>query len=236
MSKTYAIADLHGRYDLLCDALASIEQHAKGEPHLVVTLGDYVDRGPKSAEIIQCLMNLQAEGKNIICLKGNHEAMMIETLQKPLHPDWWIGNGGGATLVSYGHPRSGVYDPAVVSKEHIDWIDALPLMHVDEHRVFVHAWVDSSVPLDRQNPDKVIWTLYPSGARYGHRLTGRHVVHGHHQFEDGPKCYKGRTDLDTFAWYTGRLVVGVFDDDVAGGPVDFIEVIAPSATQVAEGA
>lgn len=231
MSKTYAIADLHGRFDLLCDALASIERHAGDEAHLIVTMGDYIDRGPKSAEIIQCLMNHQAEGKNIICLKGNHEDMMVETLTKPLHPDWWIGNGGGATLISYGHPRSGVYDSSVVPREHIDWINSLPLMHVDQHRVFVHAWVDSSVPLDKQKADKVLWTLYPSGAKYGHRLTGRHVVHGHHQFDDGPKCYKGRTDLDTFAWYTGRLVIGVFDDDVAGGPVDFIEVIGEPASK-----
>lgn len=232
MAKTYAIGDLHGRYDLLCEALASIAKYADVEPGTIVTMGDYIDRGPHSRQIIERLMETQRLG--MVCLKGNHEDMMVETLRKPLHPDWWIGNGGGATLVSYGHPRSGVYDPTVVPKEHIEWIDALPLMHIDKHRVFVHAWVDSSVPLDRQKPDKVMWELYPSGARYGHRLTGRHLVHGHHQFEDGPKCYKGRTNLDTFAWYTGRLVVGVFDDDVAGGPIDFIEIIGPPATQVAE--
>lgn len=229
MSKTYAIADLHGRHDLLWGALAKIASHAGNEPHQIVTMGDYIDRGPKSAETVQCLMNLQAEGKNVVCLKGNHEDMMVETLTKPLHPDWWIGNGGGATLVSYGHPRSGLYDSSVVPQEHIDWINSLPLMHIDEHRVFVHAWVDSSIPLERQKPEKVMWELYPPGAKYGHRMSGRHVVHGHHQFEDGPRCCKGRTNLDTFAWYTGRLVVGVFDDEVSGGPVEFIEVVGAPA-------
>lgn len=236
MGKTYAIADLHGRYDLLCDALASINAYSKGETGTVVTLGDYIDRGPQSKQIIDRLMMGLSDGWKLICLKGNHEDMMVETLTKPLNPSWWVGNGGGATLISYGHPRSGNYDSSVVPQGHIDWIDSLPLMHVDAHRVFVHAWVDSSVPLDKQKAEKVLWTLYPSGAKYGHRLTGRHVVHGHHQFEDGPKCYKGRTDLDTFAWYTGRLVVGVFDDDIAGGPVDFIEVIGPAASQATDAA
>jgi hypothetical protein len=52
----------------------------------------------------------------------------------------------------------------------------------------------------------------------------RHVVHGHHPFKDGPITIEGRTNLDTLAWHTGRLVVGVFDDDVPGGPVSLLEV------------
>ncbi len=226
MSRTYAIADLHGRHDLLIAAINAVADIDQG-PLTFITLGDYIDRGPESRQVIETLMALRDDPPGdwkVICLKGNHEDMMVQTLSVPLHPNWWIGNGGGATLISYGHPPSGQYNPAVVPNEHIEWINELPFLHVDDHRVFVHAWVDSSVPLDKQKPDKMMWTLYPNGARYGHRLTGRHVVHGHHQFEDGPKLYKGRTDLDVFAWYTGRLVIGVFDDEVPGGPVDLIEV------------
>jgi serine/threonine protein phosphatase 1 len=225
--KTYAFADLHGRFDLLERAIHAIgvdRQKNWEEPYKVVALGDYIDRGPGSSHIIIGLMELQANGYPITCLKGNHEDMMVETIRKPLHPNWWIGNGGGQTLISYGHPIHGAYDPTVVPKKHLDWLDALPLMHIDDHRVFVHAWIDSSVPLDRQKPDKVMSELYKPGAQYGHRLTGRHVIHGHHQFEDGPKLYKNRTNLDTFAWYTGRLVIAVFDDTQAG-PIRFIEVI-----------
>jgi serine/threonine protein phosphatase 1 len=222
MMKTYAIADLHGRFDLLCEALVRIAEHSKGEPGTVVTMGDYVDRGPQSAQIIHRLMDGISDDWNLVCLKGNHEDMMVETLRTPLHPDWWIGNGGGATLVSYGHAPSGLYDPTVVPKEHIDWLDKLPLMHVDKHRVYVHAGVWDGVPLEDQRANELLWMLYPDGADIGHG--DRHVVHGHHQFEDGPKCYRGRTDLDTLAWLTGRLVVGVFDDDIPGGPVDLLEI------------
>lgn len=230
MSLTYAIADLHGRYDLLCSALARIAEHAPAdEVGTIVTMGDYIDRGPSSRQIIERLMMGVSDGWKLVCLKGNHEDMMVQTLCTPLNPNWWCGNGGYETLRSYGHDPSFIecHPSKVVPFEHLKWIDSLPFMHVDQHRVFVHAWVDSSIPLDRQRPQKMMWEMYRSGASYGHRLTGRHVVHGHHQFADGPKCYKGRTNLDTFAWSTGRLVVGVFDDDIPGGPVELLEVIGP---------
>ncbi len=233
MGNTYAIADLHGRYDLLLAAIDAIEADAGGGT--VVFMGDYVDRGPQSREIIDRLMaGPERPGWRWICLKGNHEAMMVETLSTALHPQWWIGNGGGATLLSYGHPERGLVDKRVVPKEHVEWIDRLPLMHVDQHRVFVHAGVVEGVPLDKQDEDKVMWMLYPRAADCGHGE--RHVVHGHEQFADGPKLYAHRTDLDTFAWATGRLVVGVFDDEEPGGPVRMIEVKRdPDARAVAAG-
>lgn len=223
---TYAIADLHGRFDLVERAFAEIAKHAAGHRFKIVTLGDYVDRGPASRQVVEFLMNAQQCG-DVICLKGNHEDMMVETLTAPLHPNWWIGNGGGATLISYGHARSGEYTPEVVPQTHIDWLRDLPLTHVDQHRVFVHAGVDPLKPLDKQDPKTLLWKLYADDDGRGH--DARHVVHGHHQFDYGPLRYPGRTDLDTFAWYTGRIVVGVFDDSKAGGPVETIEVIGAPA-------
>lgn len=234
MPLTYAIADLHGRFDLLKKAFEAITAHAGEKPHKVVTLGDYVDRGPQSARIIQHLMDAQSAGRPLICLKGNHEEIMRLSCRELPHPGWWIQNGGGQTLISYGHPPRGDVDVTRVYPEHLDWIEKLPLMHVDQHRVFVHAGVDPDAPLDKQEGlldihgnQKIIWKLYAPDDERGHGE--RHVVHGHHQFEDGPICKKGRTDLDTLAWATGRLVVGVFDDDKAGGPVEFIEVIGEAA-------
>ena len=76
MSKTYAIADLHGRLDLLEMALARITERAK-LPATLVTLGDYIDRGPDSRQIIERLMGgLGRNGWRLICLKGNHEDIM----------------------------------------------------------------------------------------------------------------------------------------------------------------
>ncbi len=114
MSKTYAIADLHGRFDLLKMALAKISDHA-GSPATVVTLGDYVDRGPDSRQVIERLMGGLHEGWRLICLKGNHEDIMWQTC-RGIEPDcdWWLENGGAATLISYGQNPDDEADVTVV--------------------------------------------------------------------------------------------------------------------------
>ena len=83
MSKTYAIADLHGRFDLFEMALAKIANHRE-LPATIVTLGDYVDRGPDSRKIIGRLMGgLADEGWRLICPKGNHEDIMPAVAKCP---------------------------------------------------------------------------------------------------------------------------------------------------------
>lgn len=223
MSFTYAIADLHGRFDLLSAALAKIEEHATG-PYTIICLGDYVDRGPQSRQIIEHLIAGSTKpGQTLICLKGNHEAMMVQCCREPRNIGWWLGNGGGSTLMSYGQAPGEVADPRVVPEEHLGWLAALPLTHVDEHRIYVHAGVDPLRLLETQGEDELLWRRYAPGDERG--LGTRHVVHGHDPFEEGPLLLAKRTDLDTLAWATGRLVIGVFDDAAPGGPVDLIEVI-----------
>jgi serine/threonine protein phosphatase 1 len=100
-------------------------------------------------------------------------------------------------------------------------------MHTDAHRIFVHAGLDPGVPLDAQAEHTLLWKRYPKGYKGG--FGDRHVVHGHNSFADGPELYEGRTNLDTVAWRTGRLVTGVFDDAKPGGPVDFIVARGPAA-------
>lgn len=222
MTKTYVIADLHGRIDLLEMALAKIEQNAPGA---VVFTGDYIDRGPNSAQILDRLIaGPTVSGWKWICLKGNHEDIMLQARANPAKVGWWLSNGGGQTLLSYGQSAGEMANPRVfVPQAHIDWINALPLTHVDGWRVYVHAGLDHSLPLSKQVEETLIWKLYRAGDSAD--FHGRHVVHGHHQFEDGPVLYAGRADLDTGAFYSGRLVVGVFDDDTPGGPIDLIENI-----------
>lgn len=226
--KYYAIADLHGRYDLLLEAVNKIYDHAGEGDYKIITLGDYIDRGPQSQEIISFLMK---QGDSFICLKGNHEDMMIQSIVTPLDPDWWVGNGGGTTLLSYGHPDvkyMAEVSYAYVPEEHIKWMSSLPLYYETEKQVFVHAGIpDNKLPLDKQDEEKMMWMLYNPTDMGGWQ--GKHVVHGHHQFADGPHEYLGgqggRTDLDVFAWHEGRIVIGVFDD-TQGHALEFIEVFA----------
>lgn len=224
MSLTYVIPDLHGRCDLLDDGLAAIAAHEAGKAGVIVTIGDYVDKGPHSKEVIDRLLSGAADGWRLIALKGNHDAMMVRALRDPFKMASWLEKGGGAALASYGG------DPAAVPQAHIAWLDGLPLMHLDSHRLYVHAGVDAGLPLGRQNEATLLCKRYPKGFPGGYGEL--HVVHGHDNFPAGPLLYEGRTNLDTRAWQTGRLVIGVFDDGRPGGPIDLIAVKrSPSSQQ-----
>ena len=207
---TYAVPDLHGRADLLEATIAKITQRGGGT---VVFLGDYVDRGHASREVIQRLMAGAPEGQRWVCLGGNHESMLVVCYTGRAARGIWLENGGDATLRSYG---------GVIPPEDLRWIQERPLLHVTEHRIFVHASVDPTIPLAAQTDDTLQWRRYPRGFAEGHG--DRHVVHGHTPNRSGPELYAGRTNLDTLAWNTGRLAVGVFDDALPGGPTEILWV------------
>jgi serine/threonine protein phosphatase 1 len=221
MSLTYVIPDIHGRYDLLNEALGSIAARSGGEAGVIVTIGDYVDKGPDSKAVVDRLLSGVEAGWSLIALKGNHDAMMVEALRDPSKMAAWLDKGGDAALASYGG------DPAAVPPSHIVWLDQLRLMYLDAHRLYVHAGVDPAIPLDRQSEATLLWKRYPKGFPDGYG--DLHVVHGHDNYPDGPLLYPGRSNLDTLAWRTGRLTVGVFDDRKPGGPVDLIVVRGPPA-------
>jgi serine/threonine protein phosphatase 1 len=213
MSHTFVIPDIHGRLDLLDEGLAEIAVRSKGEEDTIVTIGDYVDKGPASKGVIDRLLS-DVERYELVCLKGNHDAMMADALRDHSKMMDWAGKGGDAALASYG---GGAAD---VPQSHVDWLDRLRLFHVDAHRLYVHAGVDPETPLDRQSEKTMLWKRYPKG--YSGGFGNLHVVHGHDNDPGGPLLYEGRTNLDTLAWKTGRLTIGVFDDDRPGGPIDFI--------------
>ena len=231
--KYYAIPDLHGRYDLLEKSLQKIEdiQLSSDDGNFrVVALGDYIDRGPQSRQIIQRLMEEQEKRPDrFICLKGNHEDMMVRTIREPLMPNWWISNGGDATLKSYGaedqddrHWNPYGYHLGKVNQDHLNWLEKLPLFFETEKHVFVHAGVPvDDLDLKDQNEEQLMWMLYHKNDKGGYR--DKHVVHGHHIHEDGPHEWEYRTSLDTGSFYTNRQVIGVFDD-TQGRAKEFIEV------------
>jgi serine/threonine protein phosphatase 1 len=216
MSHTFVIPDIHGRLDLLCEGLVEIAARTQGERNTIVAIGDYVDKGPASKGVIDRLLSGAGEGFHLVTLKGNHDAMMVRALRDSSKMADWLAKGGDAALASYGG------DPANVPPAHIDWLDRLRRFHVDAHRLYVHAGVDPEISLDRQREDILLWKRYPKG--YSGGFGNLHVVHGHDNCPDGPLLYQGRTNLDTLAWRTGRMTIGVFDDDRPGGPVDIIVI------------
>jgi serine/threonine protein phosphatase 1 len=202
MSKVCVITDIHGRLDALLRLLDQVPDGAQ-----MIFLGDYVDRGTQSAEVVSLVRTMQSDGA--VCLRGNHEDMMC-------NPDTmggtWMANGGSATVESYRDPTTGMVNDALM-KDHCAWFESLPRVHSDAHRVYVHAGVDDRLELFQQPEAVTQWFRYPAGVDIGYR--GKHVVHGH---TPGFLFLRNRTCLDA-----GRgLICGVFDSDKPGGPVDVI--------------
>jgi serine/threonine protein phosphatase 1 len=220
MSATYVIPDLHGRSDLLDRALARMDAHAAGHAGTLVVLGDYVDKGPDSRGVIARLragMPSKQPGLwRVAMLKGNHDALMVAALRGDIAMDDWFDKGGDTALASYGG------DAADVPMHDIAWLDGRPLFHEDAYRIYVHAGVDPLLPLRQQDAMVLLTKRYADDDDSG--LGARHVVHGHDRHPDGPLLLQHRSNLDTNAWVTGRLVIGVFDDDVPGGPVELIAI------------
>jgi serine/threonine protein phosphatase 1 len=214
---TYAIGDVHGRADLLARLLARIEDHRTGRPRRLVFLGDAIDRGPDSAGAVAILRDLQArEPEAVTCLMGNHEAMLLDAVAGT-NPGLWRINGGGATLASYG-----VAHPGDLPGEVVAWIAALPTLHGDPQRWYVHGGLDPAREAEASDRETRLWMREPFLSS-GHDF-GRHVVHGHTPTPTGrPELRAFRTNLDTGAVFGGPLTAGVFTDR-QGPPVEVLAV------------
>jgi Calcineurin-like phosphoesterase len=207
-SLTFAIGDIHGCLDKLERLIAACEAHAAGRPARWVFLGDYVDRGPDSRGVIELLMGRQqAQPGSIVCLRGNHEQMAIMAHADPRAMPLWLANSGATTQRNYPETKGRIADA------HLAWLSALPFCHDDGLRFFVHAGIDLSEPLDRQEDDVMLWMREPFLSECDEVDCGRFIVHGHTPLKGGrPDLRKRRLNLDTAAVLGGPLTAAAFDD------------------------
>lgn len=240
----YAVGDIHGRADLLDLMLDKLEQSAaadqrEGGAPIVVFLGDYVDRGPESARVIDLLLSGRPRGFETRFLCGNHEQAMLSFMADPVRNLAWINYGGTETLDSYG-----VTPPALGGSTIDDWIDAaealhakMPTAHLDffigleryvviGDYVFVHAGVDTSRPLERQTDSALFW----SRERFlnGRRPFSHRVVHGHTPAPQ-PFADERRVGIDTGAYASGILTAA----RIEGAEVSFLTAEAVPRGRVA---
>jgi serine/threonine protein phosphatase 1 len=217
MSLTYAIGDIHGCLDKLRSLMLRCEMHAEGRPMSFVFVGDYIDRGPQSCGVIDCLIDLKAEhGENVVTLMGNHEAMALAAFDGSGPVRLWLAQGGLATLESYR-----VAEASELPRAHVDWLRALPLSYDDGRRFFVHAGVNPGAPLDAQDDFDLLWIREPFLSHGGDY--GRLIVHGHTPLADGVPDLRGnRLNLDTGAVFGGPLTAAVFDD-AQPEPIGFLQ-------------
>ena len=206
----YAIGDVHGCLDQLLELEAQIAADGlgiEGEKWLV-TLGDHVDRGPKSREVIEHVMGPAPRGFRRFSLLGNHEAILLDFLNNPAAHAYYLEEGGLETLSSYGisidypplrsaRPLASLFPPA-----HMAFLEALPLYLSLPGWLFVHAGIRPGIPLSMQTDDDLIWIRAPFLTS---QLTGGlRVVHGHTPGRD-IVATPHRIDVDTHCYHTGKL-------------------------------
>lgn len=204
---------MHGCYDALRRLEDKIIADAAdvGLDPVLVMLGDYVDRGPRSAEVLHHLVAPPPQGFERVSLAGNHEAAMLDFLDGRLSLDFWSSMGGLQTLLSYGldpHGLQGVQAELeqrlreAIPREHIAFLRSLPGMAYTNRYVFVHAGIRPGVELARQT-DADLMTIRSGFLDRGDKLE-RWVVHGHTPVRF-PRPEGRRIGIDTAAFRTGRL-------------------------------
>lgn len=221
-ARVYAIGDIHGRADLLCAMHAMILADSVGGPRrqAVVYLGDYIDRGPQSFEVVDTLVNDPLPGFETVHLKGNHEALMLSFLETGEYSGNWFFNGGGATVKSYSAAAAGTvrHDMAALRDDligampasHLSFYRGLELTHTEGDYLFVHAGIRPGAPLSDQKPEDLMWIRAPF--LHAEDDFGRVVVHGHTPgFE--PVVRKNRIGVDTLAYHSGRLTCLVLEGE-----------------------
>jgi serine/threonine protein phosphatase 1 len=214
----YAIGDVHGCLDQLQQAEARIAEDIRhtGRAGPVLLLGDYVDRGPASSQVIEHLVQPSAHGLKRVALCGNHDDIFSKFIQEPdLHLEW-LALGGEQTLMSYGIDIHGIDQgkkgrngklkellAQAVPPSHKEFLAALPVSLKIGHLFFVHAGIRPGIPLHQQREEDMLWIREPFLTE-GPKLPPLLVVHGH-TLKTEPDFGPLRIGIDTGAFYSGRL-------------------------------
>ena len=222
--RIYAVGDIHGRFDLLEKLGEHIRQDLADNPvdrSLEIYLGDYVDRGPDTRSVLDYLIAAPGYCDQRICLKGNHEDILLRFLREPEVLDHWRDLGGLETLFSYGvqPPRSTGPEAAsqcrdaferALPENHLTFLQSLPLHFGVGSYLFVHAGLRPGRPLDEQDERDLLWIRGPFlDSRKDH---GHIVVHGHTPQEDY-EVLPNRINIDTWAYLSGRLTCAVVEGE-----------------------
>lgn len=221
-TRVYAIGDIHGRPDLLAQVLDKIDAHSTAYPIHVpieVFLGDYVDRGPQSRAVVDMIMRRVAENPNVIALMGNHEDVFVRAVKDIGTFSDWMQYGGRETLLSYGIAvpiRAGPRDferamllvNETIPRDHVEFLENLPLIYNSGDYTFVHAGLRPGVPLNKQRRQDMLWIrheflsykdFFPVKVVHGHTLVRR------------PEILENRIGIDTGAFITGQLTCLVLE-------------------------
>lgn len=213
--RIYAIGDIHGRADLLRTLLGKVDADRESRPverTITVFLGDYIDRGPSSKDVLDILLDYRASFETVF-LKGNHEKFAVDFLKNPSVIESWRSCGGFETLLSYGLKpslSSSADEKLKLSRElaecmpaeHLSFLMSLQLYFQCGEFLFVHAGIRPKVRLRDQDEKDLLW-IRNAFLEY-EKPFELFVVHGHTPVH-APDMQSNRLNIDTGAFATGRL-------------------------------
>ncbi len=201
MNKIFAIGDIHGCFDKLQRLIREIKADPVNDT--LVFIGDYIDRADGGRDVVDYILKLKKTFQNVICLRGNHESMLLRFLDG-VEDDIYLANGGFATLKAYGISRSDA--PKVRKKkippDHLKFFKTLLPYYETDQFIFVHAGLIPGRELNEQSLYDMQWirqTFIDSDDDFGKR-----VVFGHTHFSE-PLVEDNKIGIDTGAVYGGSL-------------------------------
>ena len=201
MKKLFAVGDIHGRLDKLKQLMGKIE--ARPESDTLIFLGDYIDRGPDSKGVVDYILELKKGFRNLYCLMGNHEKMLLDYLQLRRHNrELYLLNGGIETLKSYGLSTDGPLSAADLPEKHLSFFRSLLYYYETEDYIFVHAGLRPGRSLAMQDIDDLIWIredFFHTPCEFEKTVVFGHTPFGH------PYTDSCRIGIDTGAVYSGVL-------------------------------
>jgi serine/threonine protein phosphatase 1 len=198
MKKIYAIGDIHGCYDRLKALMEKIPIDCSRDA--LVFIGDYIDRGPHSVEVVDYLIQLKNRFPEVIFLKGNHEDMLDKYINGADRFTYLL-NGGQQTLDSY-LTKPVPSESFPIPPDHMEFFKSLRLFYETEEFIFVHAGLRPRVPLESQNTEDLLWIRDKFvSSKYDF---GKRVIFGHTPLKK-PLVEPNKIGIDTGAVYGNAL-------------------------------
>jgi len=196
--RVVAIGDIHG----CAEAFDALLEAIRPQPDdIVITLGDCVDRGPQSRQVIERLLSLRDECR-LVPLLGNHEEMMLNFLDGKPQPDNWLTVGGASTVDSYRGPGGKLGSPPV---EHVDFIRTWGDYFETDSHFFVHGYYEPQRRMAEQHWQTMRWQSLKFGLP-GPHVSGKTAIVGHTSLKDGEILDVGYlVCIDTYCWGGGWL-------------------------------
>jgi serine/threonine protein phosphatase 1 len=219
--RAYVIGDVHGRLDLLEQLLGQIERERPARKTLLVFLGDLIDRGPASAQVIERLRSYSADGVRCVFLLGNHEEVLLRILDGDASLiSSWLKFGGTQCLESYGADWRAIAKQsdsealetirAAIPREHVEFLRSFADTCRFGDYLFVHAGIRPGVAIEEQVQSDLRWIRDPFLTDETNH--GCVVIHGH-TISDEVEERVNRIGIDTGAYRTNVLTALAIEGD-----------------------